>query len=779
MAYSRVEVGLLCFLLVLLTAASESDSTPDQLYLVKMRSHPGQTEEEALLAQRAVLSATVGGDWKLNNCMIYSFTKVLNGFAAKLTSLEADKLSGMDGVLTIIPNTILNITTTNSWKFLGVESLTAPNTGALWKKAKYGDDVIIGMVDTGIWPESASFSDAGLGPVPSRWKGTCVEGQQFTKANCNRKIIGARYYSAGISISQNEYQSARDLNGHGTHTSSTAGGAFASASLNGYATGTAKGGAPRARIAVYKVCWLKPNGRMGCSTVDMVAAMEDAITDGVDLMSISISGSTDAPFYFDAVGISSFHAMKRGILVNFAAGNEGPTIKTTNHNEPWSLTVAATSQDRFLGADVVISQTIGSQPGLKLKFRGATLTNYPTLTAPLVLASEASINPDDSKSLIAATFCSDSSMLDSSKITGKIVFCLLASALDSPLDKSENVRLAGGAGVIIGNSKGVTNYTLRPFNHNIPAVHLEDVDAERLVNYVKECDLSICVFRDGNVQATIFPGQTFLKYKPAPVVALFSSNGPSGVTSDILKPDIAAPGLDILAAYTNGRYVLDSGTSMATPHIAGIAALLKVIHPKWSPAAIKSAIMTSAHPLDNEKHRITNYLNRPASPFATGSGLVNPVAAADPGLIYEAGPHDYSLFLCSLYSDKEVEMITGESFFCSSQKHIPPATDLNYPSVSVGKLVKSTTVTRKVTNVGKATSVYKVKVEAPKGVKVTITPSTLSFDKYHKTKTFKIHLKRTHSVDLASPEGYVFGSYTWSDGKHRVRSPIVVGHAPQ
>ncbi|KAL3684437.1 hypothetical protein R1sor_002459 [Riccia sorocarpa] len=774
MAHSRVEVGLLCLLLVLLTAASESDPTPDQIYLVKMRSHPGQTEEEARLAQRAVLSATMGGDWKLNNCMIYSYTKVLNGFAAKLTSLEADKLSGMDGVLTILPNSILYTTTTNSWKFLGVESLTAPNTGALWKKAKYGNDVIIGMVDSGIWPESASFSDAGLGPIPSRWKGTCVEGQQFTKANCNRKIIGARYYNAAITFVQNEYVSPRDFNGHGTHTASTAGGAFASASVNGYATGTAKGGAPKARIAVYKVCWSQPDGRTGCSWVDMVAAMEDAIADGVDLMSISISGFTSAPFYSDIVGISSFHAMKRGILVNFAAGNDGPTIKTTNHNEPWSLTVAATSQDRFLGADVVISQTIGSKPGLKLKFRGATFTHYPTLTAPLVLASEASINGDTS-----ATFCSDSSILDSSKITGKIVFCLLGSALESPLDKSENVRLAGGAGVIIGNSKGVANYTLRPINHNIPAVHLEDVDADRLVNYVKECDLSICVFRDGNVQATIFPGQTFLKYKPAPVVAWFSSNGPSGVTSDILKPDIAAPGLDILAAYTNGQYVFDSGTSMATPHIAGIAALLKAIHPKWSPAAIKSAIMTSAHPLDNEKHRITNYLNRPASPFATGSGLVNPVAAADPGLIYEAGPHDYSLFLCSLYSDKDVEIITGEAFFCSSQKHIPPATDLNYPSVSVGKLIKSTTVTRKVTNVGKATSVYKVKVEAPKGVKVTITPSTLSFDKYHKTRTFKIHLKRTHSVDPASPEGYVFGSYTWSDGKHRVRSPIVVGHAPQ
>ncbi|KAL2652606.1 hypothetical protein R1flu_020734 [Riccia fluitans] len=217
---------------------------------------------------------------------------------------------------------------------------------------------------------------------------------------------------------------------------------------------------------------------------------------------------------------------------------------------------------------------------------------------------------------------------------------------------------------------------------------------------------------------------------------------------------------------------------MATPHVAGTVALLKAIHPKWSPAALKSAIMTTAKTQDNENHRITNLFDKPAAPFSTGSGLVNPVAAANPGLIYDAGPVDYSLFLCSLgYGDTEVEIVTGEINFCSRQKRIPSPSDLNYPSVSVGNLIKTKTITRTVTNVGKAVSVYKVTVEAPKGVKVTITPSTLSFNKMQQTKSFKIQLQRTLSVDGASPESYVFGSFTWSDGVHKVRSPIVVGHS--
>ncbi|KAL2621349.1 hypothetical protein R1flu_001554 [Riccia fluitans] len=670
------EVGLLCMLLLLLTTISQSDTTPEQpaLYLVRVRSNPKQTEQEAIYAQRTLLAETLGGEQLVNGSLIYSYTKAFDGFAAKLTLAEVDKLSKMKGVLSVIPNVIFNTTTTNSWRFLGVDSLTSPNPGALWNQAEYRQDVF-GQNLSALW-----ILHKGLFLLDGK-EHVSEESSLHTPIAIGKKLIGARHYSAGnpnIRFKK-EYNSARDYQGHGTHTASTAGGAFAAADWNGYADGTAQGVAPRSRIAVYKVCWYLA----GCSGVDVVAAMEDAIADGVDLMSISISGLSDAPFYQDTVGIASFHARKKGILVNFAAGNRGPELKTTNHNEPWSFTVAATSQDRLLGAYVHIKTIRGSGRGLR--FKGTAFTHFPTLTAPLVLASEASIWGNNS-----AAYCSDSFTLDSIKISGKIVFCLKGTARESIFDKSENVRLAGGAGVIIGDTKGLANYTLQlsPVNYTIPAAYLTAQDTQLFIDYVKECDLDVCVFRDQHVQATIYTGKTFLQVQPAPVMAWFSSSGPSGVTTNILKPDIAAPGLDIVAAWINGEseFLAISGTSVATQHVAGTVALMKAIHPN-------GVQLLSTKTLDNQNHRITNLFDRPASPFSTGSGLLNPVAAADPGLIYDAGPLDYTLFLCSLgYGDTEVEIITGEINFCSTQKHIPSPSDLNYPSVSVGNLIRPKTI---------------------------------------------------------------------------------------
>lgn len=189
---------------------------------------------------------------------------------------------------------------------------------------------------------------------------------------CYRKLIGAKYFFAGNPEITNatfddglEYRSARDINGHGTHVAATAAGSFAPASWKGFANGTAKGGAPQARIAVYKVCW----NLGGCTFADVSAAIDEAIADGVDIISISISGSNDLPFYQDPVTISAYQAMKAGIVVAFAASNNGPTAKTVNHVEPWSVTVAATSHDRFIGSEVFIRLADGPQPRLRLRVR--------------------------------------------------------------------------------------------------------------------------------------------------------------------------------------------------------------------------------------------------------------------------------------------------------------------------------------------------------------------------------------------------------------------------
>ncbi|KAG6545046.1 hypothetical protein Mapa_013740 [Marchantia paleacea] len=772
---SQQGLGLLCILTLLFTTALVSAAADDKLHVVYLSPNRPK-KDDAAYSHRGYLKAALGSADDVDDCLVYCYTKVFDGFAAKLTTEQATKLSKMEGVLSVVPNTRLEPTTTSTWKFLDVESSDsdAANTGALWERAHYGRDVIIGVIDTGIWPESESFHDRGLGPIPARWKGECVEGQEWTTENCNRKLIGAKYFFAGNPFVTNssfeqgdEFRSARDMEGHGTHVAATAAGSFAPASWNGFANGTAKGGAPQARIAMYKVCW----NMAGCMDADISAAIDEAIADGVDIISISISGYNDQPFWKDAMTIAAYQAMKAGILVAFAGSNSGPAARTVNHVEPWSFTVAATTHDRFIGSDVFIRLAASPQPRLRL--RGATLNSNATTTAPLVLGSQVASPGSDTASAMS---CFEST-LDPEQVIGKIVFCLKDSPLESITDKGVEVLNAGGVGMIVGNGLALGDHTLETVEHVLPAVHITAIDSQRVQDYLTRCDLEACNFR--NTRATIFTGRTWLGVRPAPVIADFSSTGPSGVTQDILKPDIAAPGVNVLAAWTDGTYNSISGTSMATPHISGVIALIKSIHPRWSPAAIKSAIMTTAITVDNSNRFIRNIQKKPAGPFSTGSGLVNPNAAVDPGLVYEAGPRDYTLFLCALgYTDQMVEVITAEPNSCSSQRYFPSPSNLNYPSVSVGDLKKITTLTRRVTNVGAAKSVYTVSIQAPRGVRVSISPSRLSFSHVYETKSFNIRLQRTLKTD-ADSESYVFGSYTWSDGKHKVRSPIVVGHQPQ
>ncbi|OEL15928.1 Subtilisin-like protease SBT3.5 [Dichanthelium oligosanthes] len=225
---------------------------------------------------------------------------------------------------------------TRSWDFLGLDYYQ-PSASGLLQKAKYGEDVIIGVVDTGIWPESRSFDDSGYGPVPARWKGSCQAGEAFNATSCNRKIVGARWYTGDVDreLLKGEYMSARDLNGHGTHVASTiAGGPVRNVSYGGLAPGVARGGAPRARLAAYKVCW----GSGLCGDAAILAAIDDAINDGVDILSLSLSGAEETP--------GTLHAVARGIFVVFIAGNNGPAAQTVQNAVPWILTVAASTIDR-------------------------------------------------------------------------------------------------------------------------------------------------------------------------------------------------------------------------------------------------------------------------------------------------------------------------------------------------------------------------------------------------------------------------------------------------
>ncbi|GMI76447.1 hypothetical protein like AT5G03620 [Hibiscus trionum] len=284
---------------------------------------------------REVVPSTVGSD-----VLLYSYHRSFNGFAAKLTKDEANTLREKDGVVSVFLSQKKQLHTTRSWDFMGFNKKVL--------RSVVENDIIVGMLDTGIWPESRSFNDTGFGPIPSKWKGTCQSSSNFT---CNNKIIGAKYYRADGDLDPNyDLKSPRDSEGHGTHTSSTAAGGFVSkASLYGLAKGTARGGVPSARIAVYKICWFD-----GCFDADILAAFDDAIADGVDIISLSVGSSVPLDYFDDPIAIGAFHSMKNGILTSNSAGNSGPVLGSITNLSPWSLSVAASTIDRKFVTKVML-----------------------------------------------------------------------------------------------------------------------------------------------------------------------------------------------------------------------------------------------------------------------------------------------------------------------------------------------------------------------------------------------------------------------------------------
>ncbi|KAE9591275.1 putative cucumisin [Lupinus albus] len=279
--------------------------------------------------------------------VLHHYKRSFGGFVVKLTEEEADTMAGLDGVVSVFPNEKKQLHTTRSWDFIGFPQQV--------ERATTESDVIIGVIDTGIWPESDSFNDKGFGPPPSKWKGTC----QTSNFTCNNKIIGARYYAADIDDSDSDkyLKSPRDSIGHGTHTASTAAGnPISMASLFGLGEGTARGGAPSARIAVYKVCWEK-----ACSSAGILAAFDDAIADGIDIISVSLGGFSDENYFQDVISIGSFHAMRNGILTTLSAGNHGPRLSSLENISPWAIIVAASTIDRKFATKVELGDKTTSE----------------------------------------------------------------------------------------------------------------------------------------------------------------------------------------------------------------------------------------------------------------------------------------------------------------------------------------------------------------------------------------------------------------------------------
>lgn len=701
--------------------------------------------------------------------VIHRYSVAFNGFSALLTAGEVQKLQATPGVVAVTPDEPRALDTSRTPAFLG---LSAP--GGLWSQTDgasrlvKGEDVIVGIVDSGIWPENLSYSDKvdangkpvpangpgtlAYGPAPAKWKGSCQAGEGFSASHCNNKLIGAQYFdttfkTTGLTLVSLDYVSPRDQDGHGDHTASTAAGnGGVEAVVNGAAAGTISGVAPRARIAAYKVCWTyvepaEPSGmKNSCFTGDSVKAIDKAVADGVDVINYSIGGTRTN--FLDPVEVAFFNASAANVFVAASAGNSGPG-NTVAHMSPWITTVAASTHDRLFTATVTL--------GNGQSFTGPSLSRG-LPPAPLVNASAVGL-AGASATAVARCFLG---ALDPALAAGKIVVC--DRGTNARVEKSQEVKRAGGVGMILVNVPGGAT-DLADDAHFVPSVHLGS-DAYAAVHaYAGTAGATASIGVSAQTPGVI-----------APVMASFSSRGPNLANPNVLKPDLTAPGVSVLAAYAfqptqaehdaivNGTWVPPGaaeylqGTSMSSPHVAGVAALLRQLHPAWSPAAIKSAMMTTATGV-----RLADGSADPDR-WGYGAGHVNPNGAAHPGLVYDAGPVDYLRFLCGVGS------LAANSGTCQNFGAIQPQ-NLNLPSLTAEVLGRST-LQRRVTNVGNATATYVAQASLP-GYSVQVVPSSLTLAP-GQTGQFEVRLARTS----AAVDSWVFGQLVWTNGTTQVRSPL-------
>jgi subtilisin family serine protease len=734
--------------------------------------------------QQAVKAVVAGAP------MLYDYKVVLNGFSAMLTDDEVRALKANTAVANITADTPRQMLTNYTPGFLGLDG---PN--GLWSqlggKEGAGEGVVVGIIDGGIWPENLSYADRvdangkptfdnsgtlAYAPLPG-WQGGCDSGEGFTVAQCNNKLIGARYFidgfkATGRALHWTEFVSPRDSiggtvghGGHGTHTSTTAAGNNGVSATLGQniAMGQVSGMAPRARIASYKICWSyndasdPTGGKNSCWGADAVAAVEQAVTDGVDVLNYSISGGTVVN---DAVEQAFLHATNAGVFVAASAGNDGPANEV-NHVSPWLATIAAAAHNRMFQGTATLANGAS--------YKGASLNNTALPSSPLIRSEDAVLagaNPNEAR-LCYSVGANGGPTLDPAKVGGKVVTCVRGT--NARVDKSLAVKQAGGVGMImVDNGGGLVAEV-----HSVPTVHVTAADGNLIKAYAANpgAAAALSVF-----SSVVVPN--------APVTAGFSSRGPNRADGNLLKPDVTAPGVDILAGVTpelnaaqranivNGTFTpppawaLYQGTSMSSPHVAGVAALLRQQHPAWSPAAIKSALMTSATPTFSDG---LSGVQLGTLPWAQGAGHINPNGtmvhpadgraynphgASDPGLVYELGAKDYKRYQC------------GAGFASECTDGSVAGYNLNLPSITVNNALGTVEVTRTVTNVGASAATYSGSASLP-GFNAVLSPATLTLAP-NASASYTVKLTRA----TAPFNEWRYGDVTWTDGSHVVRVPL-------
>ncbi|GIW01301.1 S8 family serine peptidase [Roseiflexus sp.] len=594
----------------------------------------------------------------------HRFDLIIGGVAVVAPVGEIDKLRRLPNVVDVINDRIENIETYRTPAFIGATTAWGRGGGSAFA----GEGVIFGVLDSGVWPEHPSFSDPDpLGkpyapPPPAPGNPGGVRACDFGSATpgdapfaCNNKLIGSyRFmtaYDFFVGTEPYEFRSGRDDDGHGTHTASTAAGNRGVAASDGSRVfGVISGVAPRAYVVNYKVC-----GELGCFSTDSAAAVQQAIRDGVHVINFSISGGTNP--YSDIASLAFLDAYNAGVLVSASAGNSGPAADTVNHREPWVATVGASTSDRSYLSTLTVQGSSGT-------FTAVGASSGAGIATPTQIV----VNNADPLCLNPAA---------PGSFTGQIVVC--QRGVIARVAKSANVAAGGAVGMILYNP---SPSSLDADFHVIPTVHIQNTDGTALLAFLTANPGATATFTAGA------PGSI-----QGDVMAGFSSRGGPGQTLGISKPDVTAPGVNILAGYTAIEYgtpvpqfAFLSGTSMSSPHNAGAAILLKWLHPTWTPGQIKSALMTTAKAAGVFKEDGVT----PFTPFDAGSGRINLRKAWDPGLTFDETGANYVTLQNELWK-------------------------ANYPSLYVPKMPGLITVSRTAREVSGYDSFYKSTVSYQAG----------------------------------------------------------------
>lgn len=626
------------------TRKLNAESAPSRAY----RDYLAQKQNDALAQIRAETGRSVQ--------VIYRFDAALNALVLQLSDAEAQRIAQLPGVKRVVRDQLRALLTDDGPSWIGAAGIW-DGTHTAGQPGNKGEGIILGIIDSGINHDHPSF--AGTGPVDgyvhtnpygTNFKGECapITGLPF----CNTKLVGVYDFTGTTPL---------DENGHGSHTASTAGGNVVDAALiaptitiNRQISGVA----PHANIISYKACITPPTlpdfGQPpigGCFVSNTSAAVNAAILDGVDVINYSISGGTDP--YTDIISQAFLSARNAGIFVSASAGNEGPGPATTGHNDPWTLTVAASTHRRkFVNSLTNLSGGSTTPPGT---LNGLSVSSgYEP--APIVYAGAAPYNNALCEPFAANTF------------SGEIVIC--DRGVIGRVEKGQNVLDAGGGGMVLVNDPP-NGDSLVADTHVLPAVH---------IGYNAGVTLKAWVATGSNHTGTITATTANTSANNADIMASFSSRGPS-IVPDLLEPDITAPGVDVLAAWAStvppgpdAEYNVISGTSMSSPHMAGAAALMLKLHPDWTPAEIQSALMSTAylntslatnggesHPIYKEDGATI------ADPFDMGAGRVDLRAAGRAGFVLDETDPDFTNANPSLGGDpKTLNLASMANGACAS-----------------------------------------------------------------------------------------------------------------